>query len=190
MSQSELLKKTIAALEAANIPYMLTGSFASSLQGEPRLTHDIDLVVAMTPAGIGSLLATFKGPDYYLDESAIAEAISHKTQFNLLDVVNGDKVDFWLLTDDPFDQSRFARRYIEGFEGKSLHVSRPEDTILMKLRWAELSGGSEKQFGDARSVYELQRESLDLLYMERWVKTLNLAGLWERLKADTKSGEK
>jgi predicted nucleotidyltransferase len=50
MSQSELLKKTIAGLEAANTPYMLTGSFASSLRGEPRLTHDIDLVVAITPA--------------------------------------------------------------------------------------------------------------------------------------------
>jgi hypothetical protein len=52
MSQSELLKKTIAALEAANTPYMLTGSFASSLQGEPRLTHDIDLVVAITPSAL------------------------------------------------------------------------------------------------------------------------------------------
>ena len=83
---------------------------------------------------------------------------SHKSQFNLLDIVAGDKVDFWLLTDDPFDQSRFDR-YVETFEGQPLHVSRPEDTILMKLRWANMSGGSEKQFGDALSVYELQGQS-------------------------------
>ncbi len=108
MSQSELLKKTIAALEAAGTPYMLTGSFASSLQGEPRLTHDIDLVVAITLAGIKALLSAFPAPDYYLDEIAIARAVAQKSQFNLLDVVGGDKVDFWLLTDDPFDQSRFA----------------------------------------------------------------------------------
>jgi hypothetical protein len=187
MSQSELLKKTIAALEAANTPYMLTGSFASSLQGEPRLTHDIDLVVAITPAAIGSLVAAFPAPNYYLDEVAIAEAIARKSQFNLLDVVGGDKVDFWLLTDDPFDQSRFARRYVEEFEGHALHVSRPEDTILMKLRWAQMSGGSEKQFRDARSVHELQRESLDLPYMERWVKVLDLAELWERLKREARA---
>src|SRR5580692_5422965 len=125
MSQSELLKKTIEVLESANIPYMLTGSFASSLQGEPRLTHDIDLVVAITPSAIGSLKAAFPAPNYYLDEMAVAEAIAHKSQFNLLDVLGGDKVDFWLLTDDPFDQSRFARRYVEEFEGQRLHVSRP-----------------------------------------------------------------
>jgi hypothetical protein len=187
MSQSELLKKTIAALEAGNTPYMLTGSFASSLQGEPRLTHDIDLVVAITPGAVGPLLAAFPAPDYYLDAQAIAGAIAHKSQFNLLDVVNGDKVDFWLLTDDPFDQSRFSRRYIEEFEGKPLHVSRPEDTILMKLRWAKMSGGSEKQFGDALSVYELQGESLDLPYMEQWVKALDLMELWERLVREAKA---
>jgi hypothetical protein len=137
---------------------------------------------------IGALMAAFPAPDYYLDETAITEAIARKSQFNLVDVVGGDKVDFWLLTDDPFDQARFARRYIEVFEGQPLHVSRPEDTILMKLRWTNISGGSEKQFGDARSVFELQGESLDMPYMERWVKALDVAEIWERLKREAKAG--
>jgi hypothetical protein len=184
MSQSELLKRVIGALEATNTPYMLTGSYASSLQGEPRLTHDIDLVVAITPSAARSLSLEFPAPDYYLDEIAVAEAVGRKSQFNLLDIRNGDKVDFWMLTDEPFDQSRFARRYVEEFEGQRLHVSRPEDTILMKLRWAELSGGSEKQFGDARSIYELQRNSLDLSYMEQWARSLGVTGLWERIKSE------
>jgi hypothetical protein len=184
MSQSELLKKTIAALDTANTPYMLTGSFASSLQGEPRLTHDIDLVVAITPDAVASLLALFPPPDYYIDEAATAAAIANQSQFNLLDVVGGDKVDFWLLTDDAFDQSRFGRRYVENFDGRPLHVSRPEDTILMKLRWAKMSGGSERQFGDARGVFELQGKSLDLPYIERWVKFLDVTELWDRLRRE------
>ena len=73
----------------------------------------------------------------------------HPTELHL-----GDKVDFWLLTTDAFDQTRFARRTVEDFEGIPLQVSRPEDTILMKLNWAQLSGGSEKQFVDALRVYE------------------------------------
>jgi len=184
MSQSELLRKVVAALEATGTPYMLTGSYASSLQGEPRLTHDIDLVIAIAPAAVRSLIAAFPAPDYYLDESAVIEAIARKGQFNLLDITAGDKVDFWLLTDDAFDQSRFSRRYIEEFEGQQLHVSRPEDTILMKLRWANMSGGSEKQFGDALSVYELQLPSLDMEYIERWAQLLQVTGLWERIKRE------
>jgi predicted nucleotidyltransferase len=46
MSQSELLKKVVKTLEGAGIEYMATGSVASSMQGEPRSTHDIDLVVS------------------------------------------------------------------------------------------------------------------------------------------------
>jgi hypothetical protein len=184
MSQPKLLKKVVATLEAANTPYMLTGSYASSLQGEPRLTHDIDLVVAISSVGAQALIRAFPAPDYYLDEKSVNDAIASKGQFNLLDVTGGDKVDFWLLTDEPFDQSRFARRYVEEFEGQQLHVSRPEDTILMKLHWAQLSGGSEKQFGDARSVYELQSSSLDFDYIQWWAIALRITDLWERLRRE------
>ncbi|NWG14519.1 MAG: hypothetical protein HXY20_13410 [Acidobacteria bacterium] len=45
MSQQESLKTVVRTLEELDIGYMVTGSIASSLQGEPRSTHDIDIVV-------------------------------------------------------------------------------------------------------------------------------------------------
>ena len=102
--------------------------------------------------------------------------------FNIIDVKEGDKVDFWILTDEPFDQSRFSRRYVEEVLGIKLQVSKPEDTILAKLRWAKLSGGSEKQFTDALRVYEVQFGKLDMNYMEYWVKKLGVEPLWKQLK--------
>lgn len=143
---------------------MVTGSVASSLQGEPRATYDIDLVVAVAaPAETvaASLKAAFPEPDFHLDEGAVRQAIVSRGMFNLLDTREGDKVDFWLLTGEPFDRARFERRYVEAFEGAWLHVSRPEDTILMKLRWAAMLGGSDKQFVDALRVYEVQHGRLD-----------------------------
>jgi hypothetical protein len=65
-----------------------------------------------------------------------------------------------------------------------MKISTPEDTILMKLRWAKLSGGSEKQFTDALRVYEVQYEKLDLNYMETWSKALHIKEFWERLKQE------
>lgn len=47
MSQQELLSKVIQVLEDVGIDYMLTGSLVSSLQGEPRYTNDIDIVVSI-----------------------------------------------------------------------------------------------------------------------------------------------
>lgn len=102
--------------------------------------------------------------------------------FNLLDLREGDKVDFWLLTKEPFDRSRFARRVKMDWDGSPVWVSSPEDTILAKLRWAEMSGGSEKQFGDALSIYEVQRRGLDLAYIAEWAEKLGVVEIWARLQ--------
>ena len=182
MSQQELLAGVIRVLEAAGIDYMVTGSVASSLQGEPRSTHDIDLLVNIRPAAVRQIVQAFQMPDYYLDEASVHEAIRLSSMFNLIDVNNGDKVDFWLLTHDPFDRSRFSRRYGEEFMGITFQVSSPEDTILAKLRWAKMSGGSEKQFTDALRVYEVQYEQLDLPYLEDWAKRLEVETLWQQLQ--------
>jgi hypothetical protein len=181
MSQPELLKIAIDALNRSGIDYMVTGSVASSLQGEPRSTHDIDLVVAIRKSEAHNLVELFPTSDFYIDEQAIIDAIDHKNVFNLIDVKSGYKVDFWILTDDPFDRSRFSRRQEEQLKGLNIQVSSPEDTILAKLRWAILSGGSEKQFTDALRVYEVQLARLDLDYLKKWADILSVGTLLKRL---------
>jgi len=181
MSQQELLKKVIQVLNQAGTQYMITGSVVSSLQGEPRSTHDIDMVIAIQKSVAKRLVEAFPPPDFYLDEDNILDAIKRQSMFNLIDVNTGDKVDFWILTDEPFDQSRFLRRISEEFMGLKILISSSEDTILAKLRWAKLSGGSEKQFTDALRVYEVQYGKLDIDYLEQWAKKLDVESLWKRL---------
>ncbi|HHT9155235.1 MAG TPA: hypothetical protein ACFYD5_05420 [Candidatus Tripitaka sp. YC43] len=181
MSQQELLRHVIQALNRAGIQHMLTGSIVSSLQGEPRSTHDIDIVITAPGPKARKLIEAFPPPNFYLDEQGVLDTINRQGTFNLIDIKGGGKVDFWILTDDPFDQSRFSRRYSEEFMGLEMQVSSPEDTILAKLRWAKLSGGSEKQFTDALRVYEVQYGKLDIDYIEYWVKKLNVESLWRRL---------
>ncbi|MFI5459507.1 MAG: hypothetical protein ACHRXM_29120 [Isosphaerales bacterium] len=155
MSQQELLRHAVTVLDKLGIDYMVIGSFASSMHGEPRMSHDIDLVVALTQESAEKLFHAFSEPDFYLSIQAIHEALQHRTMFNLLQPASGDKVDFWILTDEPFDTSRFARKRAEESAGILLKTSTPEDTILAKLRWTQQCGGSEKHFTDALRVFEL-----------------------------------
>lgn len=187
MPQQQLLKRVVDVLESARIEYMVTGSLVSSYQGAPRATHDIDLVVAISSADLPLLIAAFPAPDYYVDERAATSAIAARGQFNLLDIVGGDKVDFWLLTDSPFDRSRFGRRVFEDLGGLTVPISTPEDTILQKLKWA-IEGGtvSERQFSDALRVFELQAPLLDRVYLAEWATALGVADLWSRLEATAK----
>ena len=182
LQPERLIRKVIQTLEDAGIEYMVTGSVASSLQGEPWSTHGIDLVVALQKPTIQKLVDAFPLPDFYLSEASILDAVDREGMFNLIDAKEGDKVDFWLLADEPFDQSRFSRKYAEDVMGFSIQVSSPEDTILAKLRWAHLSGGSEKQFADALRVYEVQYGKLNLDYLVDWAKTLNVESALKRLQ--------
>jgi len=54
MPQQELLRRVVEVLQRAGVPYMVTGSLVSSLQGEPRATHDIDLIVQIDTASVGN----------------------------------------------------------------------------------------------------------------------------------------
>lgn len=71
MSQQKLLKKVIQVLDQIGIQYMITGSVASNLQGEPRPTHDIDMVVDVPKSKAHELAENFPSPDFYLDEENV-----------------------------------------------------------------------------------------------------------------------
>lgn len=187
MPQQELLKRVIRTLGSLSVEYMLSGSYASSLQGEPRSSHDIDLVVVFRESSLDALIQAFPPPEYYVpDKEFILEAIRAKSMFSLIHVPEGDKVDFWMLTQDPFDQSRFSRKYPETFLGITILVSAPEDTILMKLKWSRDSGGSKKQYTDALRVYEVQFQRLNRTYLHEWAQRLGVEALLTRLETEAR----
>ena len=49
VSFADLLPEVIAHLDRSGIPFMVTGSLASSFHGEPRATRDLDMVIDPTP---------------------------------------------------------------------------------------------------------------------------------------------
>jgi hypothetical protein len=103
--QQELLKKVVAVLDAEGIPHMLTGSIVSSLQGEPRSTHDMNVLVSIPASTVEKLPAAFPPPEHHLRREDILGALDTSGMFDLIELREGDKVDFWILTDDPFDRS-------------------------------------------------------------------------------------
>jgi len=183
MSQSQLLKEAVSALESAGVGYFLSGSLASSLQGEPRATHDIDLVIEVDVRVVDSLANAFGADAYFFDDFAARDALARRGMFNLIDTCSGDKIDFWALTETPFDVSRFARRIRTTVFGLELSVSAVEDTILQKLKWAAASGGSERQVRDAVGVYELNEGVLDEEYLDYWARELGVSRLLEDVRA-------
>ena len=62
----EVTFRIVRILEELGIEYHLGGSFASSLHGVPRQTHDVDLVAALSLRKAAQLVARLS-EDFYAD---------------------------------------------------------------------------------------------------------------------------
>lgn len=69
MLQPDLFLIFTERLEEAGIPYMVTGSVAAIAYGEPRLTHDVDVVVEMKLPDVPRLRTAFPGGEFYCPPS-------------------------------------------------------------------------------------------------------------------------
>jgi hypothetical protein len=181
MSQEEFFTEVVQVLNRLNVPYMLTGSVASSFYGEPRSTHDIDFVVIIVPTDTERLLESFDKNRYYISEENIREALTHGSSFNLIDSNTGLKADFWPLKYDAYHQTCFERRIKHTIFGNEASIATPEDLILTKLEWCKLSGGNQIQYKDALGIYEMQKRNLDLEYIHKWSEHLHVKDLWDKL---------
>jgi hypothetical protein len=94
-----LLSRLVPALQRAGIPYMLTGSVASSAHGMPRSTRDLDIVIAPTGAQLLALLREFPPDRYYADEQQALQALANRSQFNVIEFATGWKTDFIIAQD-------------------------------------------------------------------------------------------
>lgn len=174
------------AFDQAQVGYFLGGSLASSLQGEPRSTHDIDFVVDLQPSQV-EVLTQALGADFDVDVESLSEAISKQGSWSTFHVPSILKVDLFMLGSGPFDQSEFSRRrrMVVPPEGRSLYIKSPEDSVLRKLLWFKQGGeASSTQWRDITQVLRISRELLDTPYMDSWAAQLGVTSLLCRARSE------
>jgi hypothetical protein len=177
------LARLTAKLTSAGVPHMVVGSFASSFHGVPRSSQDLDLVIDPDPTSLRRFLADLPADAYYADSDAAVDAMQTRGQFNVIDMATAWKADLIVRKARPFSVEEMKRRREGDMLGAHVFVASPEDTLISKLEWAKLGGGSELQLRDAAGILELRGGDLDVAYIERWIADLGLEDLWRRLQA-------
>jgi len=168
-----------AAIERAGGRYFIGGSLASSMQGEPRSTNDIDIVVDV-PIGKCRALIDALGSDFEADIDDLRRAIVNGGSTNMFYLPLVTKIDIFGLGSSPFDESEFERRreLVVRRSGERLWFKSPEDTILRKLLWFREGGCvSTKQWRDVVQVLRVSRSSLDRGYLDSWAARLGITDL-------------
>jgi hypothetical protein len=179
----EVLQQVISKLEELRIPYMVSGSAASSFHAFVRTTQDGDIVVALAPDQVERFSAAFAS-EFYLDRASIRRALQMGSSFNLIHLESSLKIDFFPLRKRSFSQQEFSRRQPRLLLKESTapaYVATAEDTILSKLEWFRAGGeASENQWRDVAGILKVQVDSLDLAYLNHWARELHVEDLLEK----------
>jgi hypothetical protein len=175
-TELDVLRLVSDKLSSLGMSFMLTGSFALAYYATPRMTRDIDLVVAIHETDVEPLMAAFDA-DFYLDGDAARRAVRTGRLFNLMHLASGIKVDLIVLKSTEYRRVEFARRKAVGMAGVRTWIVSCEDLILSKLVWG-LESGSEMQ---RRDVKMLLAQNVDLAYIRRWAPALGVSLILDEL---------
>lgn len=162
-------------LDGLGVAWYVTGSWALAAYAEPRMTRDIDIVVAATTADYERRVRPAFESDFLVNDpidvgGSWLGGLIHRREIVRVDLIFGRR-DAWSL------EAMARRRRLDHPTLGAISVISAEDLILAKLEWS--GGTSELQLRDVRSLLRLMDE-LDWAYLERYAADM---GMRERLEA-------
>ncbi len=157
---------------------------ATSAYGEPRATHDVDLVSDLPPRAVASFVGALGGA-FYVDEDVVRGAARHRASFNVIHFETTEKIDVFCAGETFARHGLQNRRVLTLPDGREVPVSAPEDMVVEKLRWYRRGGEvSERQLRDVRGVLHVLGDTLDEDQMRRWASEVDVADLLEQVLRD------
>lgn len=170
-------------LDELSIAYVVGGSVASSIIGEPRSTIDVDIAVRLDSAQLDALLVRVR-PTFYVPEGDAVRAVREFDSFNLIHNEHSTKIDLFVLGDGLLDANQMDRRVrceLPIDPPASLWVTSVEDQVLRKLDWYRRDGMvSDRQWRDVTAILRVNRAAVDDSYLDA---TAQAVGLTELLTA-------
>ena len=166
-----IVRQLGAVFDALEIPWVVGGSLASSIYGEPRSTNDADLIVALPASKVPALAR--EATDFYIDADTLERQLRSGRSYNIFHTPTMTKVDLFPAV-GAFERSQLERaRSLAG-----VRLLAPEDAVLAKLRWYRAGGElSARQLADVEAIVALRGDTLDREYLETWATALGVADL-------------
>lgn len=185
MLAPNLLEIFINPLEKNEIPYMVTGSVAAIVYGEPRLTNDIDIVLHLKKDVIEKFESFFPLEEFYCPplETLILESKREaRAHFNLIHHQTGFKADCYLMGSEPLQIWGFKhRKRVELDANLSLWIAPPEYVILKKLMFYR-EGQSEKHIRDIANILAISSDEIDINFLKSQIGEHGLSNQWAQVK--------
>lgn len=185
MSEASLFLDFLRRFEQLGLEYMVTGSVASTMYGEPRVTHDVDVVLKLPLRAVAQFAQAFPLESYYCppEEVLLQEALRRQRgHFNLIAHDTGFKADIYLANADALHREALQHRRSISIDGEQVWIAPPEYVIVRKLEFYR-EGHSEKHLRDIAAMLQVSGDLVDRQRLASWIEQLGLAVEWALCQA-------
>ena len=175
MREHNLFLIFLSRLNEIHVTYIVTGSVASILYGEPRLTHDIDLVIELNENDAHKISTVFPEDEFYCPPIEVIKLETrrpYRGHFNIIHHASGFKADIYLSGKDELHKWAISKKRNYKLGNEEIWVAPPEYVILRKLEYYR-EGKSDKHLNDIKNILEVSKENID---METLGKMINKYG--------------
>lgn len=183
MPEPDLIELFVGPLASAGIRYLVSGSVAAMLYGEPRVTHDIDFVVFLRSADIAKLPMLYPAPEFYVPPLEVVAVEVARQQHGCFNVIHADtalKADFFTANRDEFHAWAFRNLKQYTARGMAICLAPPEYVIVRKLEYFR-EGGSEKHLRDIRAMLNISGDQIDRAALDEWIRSRGVEAEWKRV---------
>lgn len=183
MQPLDLVLLFAAPLEQAGFRYFVTGSVAAMVYGEPRLTHDVDIVLELSSTDAERLAELFPLERFYAPPTEVMVVEAKRAQrghFNLIHHETGFKADIYLRGNDPLHGWASDGARVVQIGGQSVRLAPPEYVIVRKLEYYR-DGGSQKHLRDIRAMLATAADAIDREVVATWCSRLGLQSQWREV---------
>jgi len=184
MLEPNLFLVFLEPLHKKQIEYMVTGSVAGIIYGEPRVTHDIDLVLQLGLNDVSDFISLFSSEEFYCPpEEVVRTEVARETRghFNIIHHKTGFKADMYPVGEDRLHKWAMSRRIKVAVGKVDIWLAPPEYVIIRKLEYYK-EGGSSKHLRDISRMVAMSGDIIETSMLEEKVSEYNLLREWEQVK--------
>ena len=184
MTEPGLIALFVAPLNRAGIPYVVTGGVASVIYGEPRLTRDIDLVLALDVRDAERFAALWPADTFYVPPLEVIIEEARRAAHGHFKVIHHEstlRADVYLPGDDPLNRRAFAKAVPRRVDDVVVMLAPVEAVILNKLR-CYTQGGSQRHLRDIRQMLEVSGALVDEAFLRDQTLALGLVDAMARAR--------
>jgi hypothetical protein len=183
MQDLNLFKIYTDILNQNKFRYFITGSVAAIAYGDPRLTHDIDLVINLNESEIEKFIRAYPADLFYCPPvEVIKTELNRKSRghFILIHHESGFKADIYLTGDEELHQWAMKNSREIQLEGTTIFIAPPEYVIIKKLEFYK-ERRQQKHLTDIEGILANSRELIDFDFLNKAIIDKSLLDCWNEV---------